>query len=214
MRGVYAITDCERLSTDKLLSITEEILKAGLSILQYRDKSGDSAKRKYEASELRQLCREHGCLFIINDDVQLAGSVDSDGVHLGREDCDCQTVRNELGPGVIIGISCYNSLKTAQDAAAAGADYVAFGSFHPTVSKQNTVIAEPDIIKHAKERTSLPVVAIGGITPANCRILIEHGADMLAVISSVYQAEDPYSTVKEFNQHFFNSEDTEHTGIL
>ncbi len=200
MRGVYAVTDCENLSTDALLPVTEEILRAGLVALQYRDKSGDRAKRKHEARELRQLCRKHGCLFIINDDVQLARSVGSDGVHLGREDCDCKTARTKLGPAAIIGVSCYNSLEKAQAAAANGADYVAFGSFFPTTSKRNTVTAAPAIIRQAKEKISLPIAAIGGITPANCRTLIEHGADMLVVISSIYQAEDPYSTVKEFNR--------------
>lgn len=203
MKGLYAITDCDRLSTDSLLSATEEILRAGVTALQYRDKSGDHARRKYEAGELQQLCKEHNSLFIINDDLQLAVLTGSDGVHLGWEDCDCKTARNELGPGAIIGVSCYNSLGMALAAQEDGADYVAFGSFFPSPSKQNTVTAEPDIIRQAKAKISLPVAAIGGITPANCRTLIEHGADMLAVISSIYQAEDPYSTVTEFNRHFF-----------
>ena len=202
MRGVYAITDCDNLPTYELLSVTEEILRAGVAALQYRDKSGDLKKRNREARELQRLCREHGCLFIVNDDVQLAKTTGSDGVHLGSDDCDCKAARKELGPGAIIGVSCYNSLKAAQDAAAGGADYVAFGSFHPTTSKQDTAIAEPGIIKQAKQRISLPIVAIGGITPANCGTLIEYGADMLAAISSIYRADDPYSTVKEFNQYF------------
>ena len=199
-RGLYAITDCENLSGDKLLSATEEILRAGVVILQYRDKSGDHAKRKYEATELQRLCRRHNCLFVINDDVRLAKSVNSDGVHLGSDDCACKIARNELGPEAIIGVSCYHRIEAALTAASDGADYVAFGSFYPTASKQNTVIAKPDIIKQAKAKISLPVVAIGGITPANCTTLIEHGSDLIAVISSIYQAEDPYSTVKEFNR--------------
>ena len=200
MKGLYAITDCDRPSSKSLISATEQILRAGVVALQYRDKSGNHSRRKYEAGELQQLCKEHNSLFIINDDLQLALLTGSDGVHLGREDCDCRTARNELGPKAIIGVSCYNSLRMALAAQEHGADYVAFGSFFPSSSKQNTVTAEPDIIKEAKMKISLPVAAIGGITPANCRTLIEHGADMLAVISSIYQAEDPYSTVMEFNQ--------------
>ena len=202
MKGLYAITDCDRLSIDNLLSATEEILRAGITALQYRDKSGNHAKRKYEAAELWQLCREHDCLFIINDDLQLAASSGSDGVHVGKEDCDCKSARKELGPEAIIGVSCYNSLEKALAAQQDGADYVAFGSFFPSTSKQNTATAEPDIIRQAKVKISLPVAAIGGVTPTNCRTLIEHGADMLAVIGSIYQAEDPYSTVMEFNQLF------------
>ena len=208
MRGVYAITDCDNLSTHELLSVTEEILRAGVAALQYREKSGDLKKRNREARELQRLCREHDSLFIVNDDVQLAKSTGSDGVHLGSDDCDCKTARKELGPDAIIGVSCYNSLKAAQDAAAGGADYVAFGSFYPTTSKQNAAIAEPGIIKQAKQKISLPIAAIGGITPANCGTLIEHGADMLAAISSIYRADDPYSTVKEFNQYFFRHRGT------
>ena len=200
MRGLYAITDCDNLSGDSLFSKTEEILRAGVAVLQYRDKSGDCVKRKHEATELRQLCREQDCLFIINDDVQLAKSTASDGVHLGQDDSDCKTARNMLGPEAIIGVSCYNSLRMALAAAADGANYIAFGSFFPSSSKQDTVTAEPAIIRQAKAEISLPVAAIGGITLTNCRTLIEHGADMLAVISSIYQAEDTYLTIREFNR--------------
>ena len=207
MKGLYAITDCDRLSADSLVSATEQILRAGVVALQYRNKSGNLATRKYEAGELQRLCKEHNSLFIINDDLQLAVSTGSDGVHLGREDCDCKTARNELGPEAVIGISCYNSVETALAAQEDGADYVAFGSFFPSSSKQNTTVVEPDIIRWAKARVSLPVAAIGGITPANCRTLIEHGADMLAVISSIYQARDPYSAAMEFNRYLFRKYD-------
>ena len=200
MKGLYAITDCENLSTDNLLAVTEDVLRARVAVLQYRDKSADHAKRKYEAAELRLLCREYNCLFLINDDVQLAKSVNSDGVHLGSGDCDCKKARYELGPGALIGVSCYNRLEAALAAADAGADYIAFGSFYPSSSKPGTVIAEPDILTQAKRKIALPIVAIGGITPSNCRILLESGADLLAVISSIYQAEDPYSEVQEFNR--------------
>ena len=208
MRGLYAITDCDNLSTQQLLTVTEEILRAGVAVLQYRDKSGNLEKRDLEARELRQLCREHGCLFIINDDVQLARSAGSDGVHLGRDDGNCITAREELGAGAIIGVSCYNSLAAAQAASAGGADYVAFGSFYPTTSKQNTAVAEPDIIMRAKEKIPLPVVAIGGITPDNCRVLLDNGADMIAVIGSVYRAGNPCSVVEEFNRVMAGSDNT------
>lgn len=200
MKGLYVITDCDRLAGESLLSTTEEILQAGVTALQYRDKSADDTSRKHTAAALSTLCREYGCLFIINDDVQLAKSTGSDGVHLGRGDADCKSARKALGQEAIIGVSCYNSLDMARAAATDGADYVAFGSFYPTPSKHNTVPAEPAIIKQAKAALSLPVAAIGGITPANCPPLLEHGADMLAVISSVYQAKDPTATVQEFNR--------------
>ena len=214
MKGLYAITDCARLPTDSLLAVTEQALRAGVTALQYRDKSGDRGKRQHEAAELRQLCNRHGCPFIINDDLELAVWAESDGVHLGGEDRDCKTARNELGPEAIIGISCYNSVERALAAQENGADYVAFGSFFPSSSKQNTAAAEPDTIRQAKARVSLPVAAIGGITPANCRTLIEHGADMLAVISGIYQAEDPYAAVIEFNRLILTTEDKEDSEII
>ena len=200
MKGLYAITDCARLPTDSLLAVTEQVLRAGVTALQYRDKSGDSDKRKHEAAELRQLCNKHGCLFIINDDLELAVSAESDGVHLGKGDTDCKSAREKLGPEAIVGVSCYNSLEAALAAQRDGADYVAFGSFFPSSSKHNAVTAEPDIIRRAKAEISLPVAAIGGITPANCGTLLRHGADMVAVISSLYQSEDPYATALEFNR--------------
>ncbi len=200
MKGLYVITDCDNLSGDALLSVTEAILRAGITALQYRDKAADSLDRQRTAGELGKLCRDHDCLFIINDDVQLAKSTGSDGVHLGNEDYRCKSAREALGAGVMIGVSCYNNLARARAAERDGADYVAFGSFYPTSSKQNTLRAEPDIIRQAKADISLPVAAIGGITPANCTTLLEQGADMLAVISSVYRAADPYSTVTEFNR--------------
>ena len=203
MKGLYVITDCDRLAIGPLLSITEQILRAGIIALQYRDKSTGNPERKRAAAALGRLCRDYDCLFLINDDVQLAKSAGSDGVHLGREDSDCITAREQLGSGALIGISCYNSLERAGAAERDGADYVAFGSFYPTPSKQNTVRAEPAVIKRAKASISLPVAAIGGITPANCTPLLEHGADMLAVLSSVYQAEDPYLAVAEFNRLMF-----------
>ena len=208
MKGLYVITDCARLSTDRLLSVTEQVLRAGVAALQYRDKSGDRAQRAYEATRLRQLCHQYGCPLIINDDLELAISVKCDGVHLGKDDIDCKTARKELGPRAIIGISCYNSLQRAVSAQEHGADYVAFGAFFPSLSKQHAVSAEPEIISQAKAQLTLPIAAIGGITPTNCGTLIEHGADMLAVISSVYQSEDPHSVVQEFNRHFAFTEDT------
>ena len=205
MKGLYVITDCGRLAGDPLLSVTEEILRAGVTALQYRDKSAGDTARKHTAAALSALCRKYGCLFIINDDVQLAKSTGSDGVHLGREDADCKSARKALGEEAIIGVSCYNSLELARTAATDGADYVAFGSFYPTPSKHDTVPAKPAIIKQAKATLSLPVAAIGGITPTNCPPLLEHGADMLAVISSVYQAKDPTATVQEFNRIIWKS---------
>lgn len=199
-RGLYAITDCERLRDAALLAATERILEAGAAMLQYREKSRDPARRKREAPALRALCRRYGCLFIVNDDVALARAVNSDGAHLGQNDPDCQQTRAVLGDEAIIGVSCYDQLARAVAAETSGADYVAFGAFHPTSAKPNAPIPLPSLIGAAKAAVSLPVAAIGGLAPENCAPLLEQGADLIAAMSGLYQAEDPWAVAAAFNQ--------------
>ena len=200
--GVYAITDCDNLRWEQLLSVTEALLRAGIPMLQYRNKHAPRSRMKEQAGALRALCAAHDCLFIVNDDVRLAAEIGSDGVHLGAADDDCGRARTLLGDAAIIGVSCYNSLARAQAAAAADADYVAFGAFYPSQSKRNTVTARPDIIAQAKAALALPVVAIGGITPDNCMPLLRQGADLLAVLSSVSQAPDASAVAQRFKHCF------------
>lgn len=199
-RGLYAITDCERLRDDALLTATERILEAGAAMLQYREKSRDPARRKREAPALRALCRRHGCLFIVNDDVALARAVNSDGAHLGQDDPDCQQARAVLGGEAIIGVSCYDQLARAVAAETSGADYVAFGAFHPTSAKPDAPRTHPALIGVVKAAVSLPVAAIGGLSPENCAPLLEQGADLIAAMSNLYQAEDPWAVATAFNK--------------
>ena len=199
LRGLYVITDQEIPDFLTLYNRTEEILSSGILALQYRDKSKDSALRLEHASELQKLCVTYKTLFIINDDIDLAQQIHSDGVHLGKDDIDCKTARESLGETHIIGVSCYNSLQLAGQAVADGADYIAFGAMFPTQSKSNTTQATPDLISTAKQEYNIAVAAIGGITPDNCMPLIDAGADMLAAISSVYRAKDPGVVVDKFN---------------
>lgn len=199
-RGLYAITDCERLRGEALLAATERILEAGAAMLQYREKSRDHARRKREAPALRALCRRHGCLFIVNDDVALAQAVNSDGAHLGKDDLDCQQARAVLGDEAIIGVSCYDQLARAAAAETSGADYVAFGAFHPTAAKPGAPVPRPALIGAAKAAVSLPVAAIGGMSPDNCAPLLQQGADLIAAMSGLYQAEDPRAVAAAFNK--------------
>ena len=190
LRGLYAITDTRLTPGPRLLSAAEAALRGGAHILQYRDKTATDAVRRKTAATLAELCREHGALFIVNDDPALAAEVEADGVHLGREDPDITAARARLGPNRLVGVSCYNDLDRARAAAAAGADYVAFGRFFPSRTKPEAVQAHPDLIRRAKAELGLPVVAIGGITPENGRTLIEAGADMLAVIHGLFGQPD------------------------
>jgi thiamine-phosphate pyrophosphorylase len=199
-KGLYVITEHGRLEFSDLFARTEAILQAGIVALQYRNKQADSQQKLAEAQQLQALCNQYATLFFINDDIDLALQLKSDGVHLGREDATCAVARTRVGNDMLIGVSCYNDLQRAEVAVSSGADYIAFGAMSPSKSKTNTTIATPATLQMAKQRYNMPVVAIGGITQENCLPILQAGADLLAVISSVYLADDPASVVKHFNQ--------------
>lgn len=200
--GLYAITDCKNLNTEKLLEKTGKILNAGVVALQYRDKWSENTVREHRATELQKLCRQYDVPFIVNDDLHLAHTLGADGVHLGRDDAVYDEARTVLGSKAIIGLSCYDSLDRAINAEKLGADYIAFGAFFPTQTKSNTTKATTTLLKKARTRLAIPVVAIGGITPDNAGLLVSNGANMLAVISSLYTAAEPGEVVRAFNQLF------------
>ena len=166
-------------------------------MLQYRDKTREADRRLREASAIAALCREFAVPLIINDDVELARASGAAGVHLGEDDADVAGARAVLGTGAIIGVSCYDSLQRARDAAAAGADYLAFGAFFPSITKPGARHAKPGLLCDARE-FGLPLVAIGGITPENGGSLIAAGADFVAVVSSLFGARDVRATARQF----------------
>ena len=137
----------------------------------------------------------------MNDDLALARRTSADGIHLGQHDADIKSARELLGP-VIIGRSCYNSLELAREAQTAGADYIAFGAFYGTKSKKDTVKADPEILESARDDIMLPLVAIGGITPENGKVLVDKGADLLAVIGALYGTNDTTTVINKFNLLF------------
>ena len=198
MKGLYAITDTANLRSEIMLARTEEILRAGARLLQYRNKQADKNTRIAEAEQLLDLCRQYSVPLIINDDIALAVQTGADGVHLGKTDSTIADARERLGNKAMIGCSCYNDLDRAQQATKSGADYIAFGAFFPSPTNPDAAHATPDIIQTAKQRFKLPIVAIGGITPENGRSLIEAGADMLAVISGLYASETPFNTTTKY----------------
>ncbi|MCA1850817.1 MAG: thiamine phosphate synthase [Beggiatoa sp.] len=180
-RGLYAIADA--VCDERAVS---EAIAGGAVVVQYRAKSKPSDERRRQALVLRRVCHRLAVPFIVNDNPELARTVGADGMHLGRSDTPYTVARQVLGPAAIIGVSCYGDLDRAREAAAAGADYVAFGSFYPSASKPDAVRAEPGLLGRARQRLSIPVVAIGGITPENGSRLIGAGADLLAVIRGVF----------------------------
>lgn len=193
-RGLYAITDGPRAD---LLDAAAQALAGGARVLQYRDKTMDTARRHAEAVALKRLCDAHAVPLIINDDVALAARTGAAGVHLGRDDGNVAAARAALGNGAVIGVSCYDSLELARAAAAAGADYLAFGAFFPSPTKPHAVHASPTLLRQSAA-LGLPRVAIGGITPDNAPSLVEAGADLLAVISAVFSAPDVRTAAQRF----------------
>lgn len=204
--GVYALTP-ECADTARLLQMVEAALKGGVAAVQYREKTGDVALRHEQASELLILCQEYGVPLIINDDLRLADLSGADGVHLGREDAGLREARILLGPEKIVGVSCYQSLELARQAQAEGADYVAFGSFHPSPTKPQAARAPLQLL-HDAATLRLPVVAIGGITAENAAEVIAAGADSIAVISALFDAPDVEAAARALNRLFeIESED-------
>lgn len=190
LSGLYALTpDCA--DTDRLADQVRAALAGGASAIQYRNKTGAPALRLEQARALREACAASGATFIVNDDVELARTVDADGVHVGRDDATIASARRRLGPQAIIGVSCYDSLARAAAAVGAGADYIAFGSFFASTVKPEAVRATDALLSAAKLHWNVPVVAIGGITAANASLLIAAGADAVAVISGLFGLADP-----------------------
>ncbi|MCU7882112.1 MAG: thiamine phosphate synthase [Candidatus Thiodiazotropha sp. (ex Lucinoma aequizonata)] len=190
LHGLYAITDSLLCPSESLRNQVREALLGGARIIQYRDKNGNHQKCLSDATALQRLCREYNALLIINDNVKLAKQSGSDGVHLGRDDLSMAIARDELGEKAIIGISCYNRLELAHQAAAAGADYIALGRFFASTIKPEAVQADLKLLTDANKEFELPLVAIGGITPENGASLIAAGADMLAVIHGIFGQPD------------------------
>lgn len=192
--GLYAITDGPR---DDLLAAARAALEGGAAMLQYRDKTRDADRRVGEARALATLCAEFGIPLIINDDVELALACSAAGVHLGEDDAAIADARAALGPASTIGVSCYDSLHRASDAATAGADYLAFGAFFATTTKAVSRRATPPLLHEAK-RFGVPLVAIGGITSDNGRALVQAGADFLAAVSGVFGVPDIRAAARRY----------------
>ena len=201
IKGLYAITP-ECADTAQLLDKVKQVLRGGAALVQYRSKSDDVALKHEQATELLKLCQAYYVPLIINDDMRLAALIEADGVHLGETDPALKEARINLGPNSIIGVSCYQDLERAAHLAAQGANYVAFGSFYPSPTKPQAKPCPLSLLTAAHAKISVPIIAIGGITPDNAPELIRAGADAVAVISALFDAPDIELTATLFTSFF------------
>jgi thiamine-phosphate pyrophosphorylase len=199
--GLYAVTP-DTADTAALVALVRAALGGGCRWVQYRNKFADADLRREQALALRRVTAQSGAALIVNDDPALALAAGADGVHVGGEDAPVDEARRLLGAGRIIGASCYDRLDLALAAQTAGADYVAFGSFFPSPVKPGAVRPEPGLLTRARERVKLPLVAIGGITPENAPLLIDAGADALAVVSALFGVPDVAGAARRFCRLF------------
>lgn len=193
LSGLYAITP-DFADTPDLIRAVTAVLDGGCRLLQYRNKTADDTLRQAQATTLQALCTAYGARLIINDDVALAASVGAAGVHLGQGDGEVAFARKMLGKAAIIGVSCYNDFARARQVAAEGAGYIAFGAVYPSPSKPRAPLAPHTLIARACAELSLPVCVIGGITLENAAPLVRAGADLLAVISDLFQGDAAHIT--------------------
>lgn len=200
-RGLYAITP-DGTEEEACLEKVATALSAGIGALQYRDKTRVWSTRLRFARRLADLCRTAGVPLIVNDDLALALEVGADGIHLGREEMHLLETAVASSPRLLVGVSCYNDLARARDAVARGVDYVAFGSLFPSSTKPAATHCDLSVLRAARREFTVPIVAIGGITPENGRAVVEAGADFLAAISSVFGPGDVAQAVHRYAKLF------------
>lgn len=198
---IYLISP-PKIDLDKFYVQLSEAFSGGhIGAFQLRLKDTPDAEIIEAANVIMDLCHKNGAQFIMNDRPDLAKKVNADGVHIGSDDGDYDKARKILGTDKIIGVSCYDSSDRAIEFGEKGADYVSFGAFFPTKTKETKATPSVDILKFWSTNSVLPCVAIGGINADNCRLLADNGADFIAVISYVWDhKEGPEKAVEELNR--------------
>jgi thiamine-phosphate pyrophosphorylase len=206
LRGLYAITP-ESGDPAALCRLVAAAVDGGARLVQYRAKLLAPRERLARAAPLLALCRARGVPLVINDDIELALALGADGVHLGRDDGDPVEARRRL-PGAILGVSCYDDVDRAAAAEQAGADYVGIGSVFASATKPHAARAGLATLAQARRRVRIPIAAIGGITAANAAEAVAAGADMLAVISALFDAPDVTAAARALSRPFHTEPDT------
>ncbi len=202
LRGLYVITDPHLIPRDRFVETVEAALRGGATMVQLREKTAPHEEIVRLGRELLAVTHRYGALLIVNDHPAVAREIGADGVHVGREDPPVAEARVLLGPHAVIGASCYGQVARAVAAEQAGADYVAFGTPFPSPTKPKRTDISLGIFQEVKQRVKVPVFAIGGITPANARQVIEAGADGIAVVSAVFAPPDVEAAARALAQLF------------
>ncbi|QSP95969.1 thiamine phosphate synthase [Marinobacter salinisoli] len=192
--GLYGVTDSMLTPPETLIASVEAALRGGAVLIQYREKQAPAPERLRQARNLQALCRNAGVPLLINDDPELARRCGAAGVHLGQGDAAASEARQQLGENAIIGVTCHSRLALAQEACAAGADYLAFGRFFPSATKPKAPAADVSVLTQARAY-GRPISAIGGITIDNGAPLIQAGADLLAVVGGLFGG--PADTIEQ-----------------
>ena len=202
IHGVYAITDQHLITPKKFSSKVRQALEGGAKVVQYRDKSQHHQLRFEQANNLVKLCKEFDAISIINDDIELAKSVNADGVHIGVDDDELDFARQSLGAKKIIGISCYSDISLAEQAVLDSADYVAFGSIFSSSTKPQAPVAGLDILQQAKQKFDVPIVAIGGINLNNLADVLATGVDSVAIVRGIFADDNVRMITQKYAKAF------------
>ena len=185
MAEIYAISDDILMPENLALEYAREILECGVKFFQFRSKK--AVKNEKLASEILNLCEKFGAKFIVNDDVKFAKKIGAKAVHLGKDDEGIKEAFEILGKDAYVGVSCYNDINLAINAAKNGASYVAFGSVFTSPTKPNAPKCDLEVAREAKQILNLPVCVIGGINETNIGSLSHAKPDLIAVISAIYK---------------------------
>ena len=200
--GVYLVTSAKR-PVSRLAGIVDAALEGGVTMVQFRDKGEFTGRERIDAARaIQRVCRDHGAPFLVNDDPNLARRLHADGIHVGRGDPSPRVARSLVGPEAIVGVTVYGFPGEEEGADKAGADYIAVGTFFPSVTKPDKPVLSLSVLDEVVARSHLPVFAIGGITAERAAILVRHGVAGVAVVSAIMDAEDPRRAAKEIRQAF------------
>ena len=198
MAEIYAISDDLLMPENLALEYTREILECGVKFFQFRSKK--AVKNEKIASEILNLCEKFGAKFIVNDDVKFAKKIGAKAVHLGKEDEGIKEAFEILGKDAYVGVSCYNDINLAINAAKNGASYVAFGSVFASPTKPNAPKCDLEVVKEAKQILNLPVCVIGGINDTNIGLLSYANPDLIAIISAIYKNDNIEENIKNLHK--------------